>query len=107
MLRQGNITHHEYIQVGKVQDVGLNQIAMEIWETRWDEEQAHIRSLRGIIFETLLSLQFFIFQYGIVYKLHATGNDTSLKVYAWSWIVLAGLILIFKVCVLTPNFYSP
>ncbi|KAL9265167.1 Callose synthase 9-like protein [Drosera capensis] len=27
-LRQGNITHHEYIQVGKGRDVGLNQIAI-------------------------------------------------------------------------------
>ncbi|KAH0944092.1 hypothetical protein HID58_003729 [Brassica napus] len=28
ILRQGNITHHEYIQVGKGRDVGLNQIAL-------------------------------------------------------------------------------
>ncbi|CAK8536422.1 unnamed protein product [Lathyrus sativus] len=27
-LRRGNITHHEYIQVGKGRDVGLNQISM-------------------------------------------------------------------------------
>ncbi|XP_057538418.1 callose synthase 11 [Amaranthus tricolor] len=27
-LRQGNVTHHEYIEVGKGRDVGLNQIAM-------------------------------------------------------------------------------
>ncbi|KAG5561962.1 hypothetical protein RHGRI_004858 [Rhododendron griersonianum] len=27
-LRQGNIAHHEYIQVGKGKDVGLNQIAL-------------------------------------------------------------------------------
>ncbi|KAF6151832.1 hypothetical protein GIB67_010406 [Kingdonia uniflora] len=27
-LRQGNVTHHEYIQVGKGRDVGLNQIAI-------------------------------------------------------------------------------
>ncbi|GMN26653.1 hypothetical protein TIFTF001_001381 [Ficus carica] len=27
-LRQGNVTHHEYIQVGKGRDVGLNQIAV-------------------------------------------------------------------------------
>ncbi|CAM8969696.1 unnamed protein product [Rhodiola kirilowii] len=27
-LREGNVTHHEYIQVGKGRDVGLNQIAM-------------------------------------------------------------------------------
>lgn len=76
---------------------GIGVKGEESWEAWWDEEQAHIRSLRGRIFETILSLRFFIFQYGIVYKLHATGNDTSLKVYAWSWIVLTGLILIFKI----------
>lgn len=27
-LRGGNVTHHEYIQVGKGRDVGLNQISM-------------------------------------------------------------------------------
>ncbi|XLS78494.1 hypothetical protein HN51_062719 [Arachis hypogaea] len=27
-LREGNVTHHEYIQVGKGRDVGLNQITM-------------------------------------------------------------------------------
>nr|GMD69640.1 callose synthase 9 [Ipomoea batatas] len=27
-LRQGNVTHHEYIQFGKGRDVGLNQIAL-------------------------------------------------------------------------------
>lgn len=27
-LREGNVTHHEYIQVGKGRDVGLNQISV-------------------------------------------------------------------------------
>ena len=27
-LREGNVTHHEYIQVGKGRDVGLEQITM-------------------------------------------------------------------------------
>ncbi|KAK4780638.1 hypothetical protein SAY87_016744 [Trapa incisa] len=27
-LREGNVTHHEYIQVGKGRDVGMNQISM-------------------------------------------------------------------------------
>lgn len=47
--------------------------------------------------ETLLSLRFFIFQYGVVYKLHIQGSDTSLSVYGFSWIVLAVLIILFKV----------
>lgn len=28
ILREGNVTHHEYIQVGKGRNVGLNQISM-------------------------------------------------------------------------------
>lgn len=44
----------------------------------------HIQTLRGRILETILSLRFFIFQYGIVYKLHLTGNDTSLAVHFFS-----------------------
>lgn len=27
-MRRGNVTHHEYIQVGKGRDVGLNQISL-------------------------------------------------------------------------------
>lgn len=43
--------------------------------------QMHIQTLRGRILETVLSLRFLIFQYGIVYKLHLTGRNTSLAVY--------------------------
>ena len=44
--------------------------------------QIHIRTLEGRIAETILSLRFFIFQYGIVYKLHLQGSNTSLTVTA-------------------------
>ncbi|XP_068639698.1 callose synthase 9 isoform X2 [Aristolochia californica] len=76
---------------------GIGVKGEESWEAWWDEELGHIRTLRGRILETLLSLRFFIFQYGVVYKLHATGSDTSLTVYGLSWIVLAVLIILFKV----------
>lgn len=42
--------------------------------------QAHLRTLRGRILETILSLRFFIFQYGIVYKLDVERHSTSLAV---------------------------
>ncbi|CAK9137158.1 unnamed protein product [Ilex paraguariensis] len=58
---------------------------------------AHIRTFRGRVLETILSLRFFIFQYGIVYKLNIQANDTSLTVYGLSWIVFAVLIILFKV----------
>ncbi|XP_004299187.1 PREDICTED: callose synthase 10 [Fragaria vesca subsp. vesca] len=67
------------------------------WESWWDEEQMHIQTLRGRILETILSLRFFIFQYGIVYKLHLTGKDTSLAIYGFSWVVLITIVMIFKV----------
>uniref|UniRef100_A0A0D9WKZ0 1,3-beta-glucan synthase n=1 Tax=Leersia perrieri TaxID=77586 RepID=A0A0D9WKZ0_9ORYZ len=51
------------------------------WESWWDEEQAHIQTLRGRILETILSLRFLIFQYGIVYKLKITSHNTSLALF--------------------------
>lgn len=73
------------------------------WESWWDEEQIHIHTLRGRVLETLLSLRFFIFQYGIVYKLHLTGSNTSLAIYGFSWIVLFAIIILFKIFTLSPK----
>ncbi|KAK4436911.1 Callose synthase 10 [Sesamum alatum] len=44
-----------------------------------------------------------MFQYGIVYKLHATGNNTSIAVYGFSWVVLVGIVLIFKIFTFSPK----
>ncbi|KAK6123689.1 hypothetical protein DH2020_042571 [Rehmannia glutinosa] len=73
------------------------------WESWWDEEQMHIQTLRGRILETILSLRFIMFQYGIVYKLHLTGKDTSIAVYGFSWAVLVGIVLIFKIFTFSPK----
>ncbi|KAE8123986.1 hypothetical protein FH972_018899 [Carpinus fangiana] len=73
------------------------------WESWWDEEQMHIQTLRGRILETILSLRFLMFQYGIVYKLHITGKDTSLALYGFSWAVLIGIVMIFKVFAYSPK----
>ncbi|KAM0935660.1 putative 1,3-beta-glucan synthase [Dioscorea sansibarensis] len=73
------------------------------WESWWDEEQSHIHTLRGRILETILSLRFLIFQYGIVYKLNLTGDDTSLAIYGFSWVVLAIIVLIFKIFTYSPR----
>ncbi|CAN1241663.1 Callose synthase 9, partial [Linum perenne] len=59
---------------------GIGVKGEESWEAWWEEELAHIRTFSGRIMETILSLRFFIFQYGIVYKLDAQANDTSLTV---------------------------
>ncbi|WVZ58008.1 hypothetical protein U9M48_008324 [Paspalum notatum var. saurae] len=73
------------------------------WESWWDEEQAHIKTFRGRILETILSLRFLIFQYGIVYKLKITDHNTSLAVYGFSWIVLLVMVLLFKLFTATPK----
>lgn len=73
------------------------------WESWWEEEQAHIQTLRGRILETILSLRFIIFQYGIVYKLHLTQKDTSLAIYGFSWVVLVGIVMIFKLFSFSPK----
>ncbi|KAJ8436464.1 hypothetical protein Cgig2_000449 [Carnegiea gigantea] len=59
--------------------------------------KGHIRTLSGRIAETILSLRFLIFQYGIAYKLHVKGTNTSLTVYGFSWAAFAVLIVLFKV----------
>ncbi|XP_058090544.1 callose synthase 9 isoform X3 [Magnolia sinica] len=76
---------------------GIGVKGEESWEAWWDEELAHIRTVRGRILETILCTRFLMFQYGVVYKLHLTGKSTSLTVYGLSWIVLAVLIILFKV----------
>lgn len=51
------------------------------WLMNWHVDlQSHIRTLEGRIVETILSLRFFIFQYGVVYKLDVQGSDKSLTV---------------------------
>ncbi|WZZ62937.1 hypothetical protein YC2023_063044 [Brassica napus] len=76
---------------------GIGVKGGESWEAWWEEEISHIRTLSGRIVETILSLRFFIFQYGIVYKLNLQGSDTSIAVYGWSWAAFAMLIVLFKV----------
>lgn len=76
---------------------GIGVKGEESWEAWWDEELVHIRHFSSRIMETILSLRFFIFQYGIVYKLNVQETNTSLTVYGLSWIVLVVLIILFKV----------
>lgn len=76
------------------------------WESWWEEEQAHIHTLRGRILETILSVRFFIFQYGIVYKIHLTEDDTSLAIYGFSWVVLAIIVMLLKIYTFSPKKYA-
>ncbi|KAK4380701.1 hypothetical protein RND71_002563 [Anisodus tanguticus] len=76
---------------------GIGVKGEESWEAWWDEELAHIRTFGGRVMETILSLRFFIFQFGIVYKLDVQGTNTSLTVYGFSWVAFAVILLLFKV----------
>lgn len=63
------------------------------WETWWEEEQAHLRKTNvwGKLMEIILDLRFFLFQYGIVYRLHIAGGSTKIFVYviSWSYVLIA------------------
>jgi callose synthase len=60
--------------------------------------QAHIHNVGGRILETVLSLRFFIFQYGVVYHMDASESSKALLIYWISWAVLGGLFVLLLVC---------
>ncbi|CAK9146928.1 unnamed protein product [Ilex paraguariensis] len=78
---------------------GIGVPAAKSWESWWEEEQEHLQStgLFGRLCEIVLSLRFFIYQYGIVYQLHVANNDTSIMVYGLSWLVIVAAMIILKI----------
>ncbi|CAI0440651.1 unnamed protein product [Linum tenue] len=70
------------------------------WESWWEEEQEHLRhsGKRGIVAEILLSLRFFIYQYGLVYHLSMTkkAKTKSVLVYGISWCVIFLILFVMK-----------
>ncbi|KAI9398707.1 hypothetical protein POPTR_003G214200v4 [Populus trichocarpa] len=70
------------------------------WESWWEEEQEHLRhsGKRGIVAEILLSLRFFIYQYGLVYHLTITKKmkDRSFLIYGISWLVILLILFVMK-----------
>lgn len=67
---------------------GVFAKAEQSWERWWYEEQDHFRTtgIWGKIFEIILDLRFFFFQYGIVYQLGIASGSTNIAVYLLSWI---------------------
>ena len=61
---------------------GIGVPSEKSWESWWEEEQEHLRhsGKRGILAEILLSLRFFIYQYGLVYHLTITKKTKSFLV---------------------------
>ncbi|WOK92140.1 callose synthase 5-like [Canna indica] len=78
---------------------GIGVPANKSWESWWDEEQEHLQStgFLGRFWEIVLSLRFFLFQYGIVYQLHVSSHNKSMIVYGLSWFVIVAVMLILKV----------
>ncbi|CAI9753068.1 unnamed protein product [Fraxinus pennsylvanica] len=78
---------------------GIGVPATKSWESWWDEEQEHLQhtGLIGRFWEIVLSLRFFIYQYGIVYHLHVAQKDKSIVVYGLSWLVIVAVMLILKI----------
>lgn len=76
---------------------GIGVLPEKSWESWWEKEQEHLfySGKRGIIIEILLSLRFFIYQYGLVYHLTITKNK-SILVYGVSWFVIFLILIVMK-----------
>nr|KYP65055.1 Callose synthase 3 [Cajanus cajan] len=78
---------------------GIGVLPEKSWESWWEEEQEHLQysGMRGIIVEILLSLRFFIYQYGLVYHLNITKKgEKSFLVYGVSWLVIFVILFVMK-----------
>ncbi|XP_010229272.1 callose synthase 3 [Brachypodium distachyon] len=77
---------------------GIGVSPEKSWESWWEIEQEHLKysGTIGIFVEIILSLRFFIYQYGLVYHLNITQNNKSILVYLISWLVILVALLIMK-----------
>ncbi|KAK9085808.1 hypothetical protein Sjap_026219 [Stephania japonica] len=68
------------------------------WESWWNDEQAHLQhsGFFSRILEILVSLRFFIYQYGMVYHLDIAQENKDFLVYLLSWLVIAIIFLLAK-----------
>ncbi|XP_038985106.1 putative callose synthase 8 isoform X2 [Phoenix dactylifera] len=68
------------------------------WESWWNAEHAHLRhsGLSSRILEVLLSLRFFIYQYGLVYHLDISQDNKNFTVYVLSWLVIVAVFVSVK-----------
>ncbi|XP_043697795.1 callose synthase 5 [Telopea speciosissima] len=78
---------------------GIGVPAVKSWESWWEEEQEHLQytGFSGRFWEIILSLRFFIYQYGIVYHLHVAHGNKGIIVYGLSWLVIVAVMVIFKI----------
>ncbi|KAK7824056.1 callose synthase 9 [Quercus suber] len=106
-LRQGNITHHEYIQVGKGRDVGLNQIALfEGKVAGGNGEQVLSRDIYrlGQLFDFFRMLSFFFTTVGYYVCTMMTVLTIYIFLYGRVYLAFSGLDeAISKVAKITGN----
>ncbi|XWS10813.1 hypothetical protein CRYUN_Cryun38cG0030100 [Craigia yunnanensis] len=68
------------------------------WQSWWNDEQAHLRrsGYGARFFEILLSIRFFLYQYGLVYHLDISQQSKNFLVYVLSWVVILAVFLTVK-----------
>ncbi|KAL0743640.1 hypothetical protein Bca4012_085153 [Brassica carinata] len=78
------------------------------WQSWWNDEQAHLRGsgVGARCLEIILSLRFFLYQYGLVYHLDITQSNTNIIVYALSWVVILATFLTVKAVDLGRQLFS-
>ncbi|XP_065872528.1 callose synthase 2 [Euphorbia lathyris] len=93
-LREGNVTHHEYIQVGKGRDVGLNQISMfEAKIANGNGEQTLSRDIYrlGHRFDFFRMLSCYFTTVGSYFSTLLTVLTVYVFLYGRLYLVLSGL----------------
>uniref|UniRef100_A0A2P2MMM7 1,3-beta-glucan synthase n=5 Tax=Rhizophora mucronata TaxID=61149 RepID=A0A2P2MMM7_RHIMU len=93
-LREGNVTHHEYIQVGKGRDVGLNQISMfEAKIANGNGEQTLSRDIYrlGHRFDFFRMLSCYFTTVGFYFSTLLTVLIVYVFLYGRLYLVLSGL----------------
>ncbi|WZY83448.1 hypothetical protein YC2023_029832 [Brassica napus] len=93
-LRQGNITHHEYIQVGKGRDVGLNQIALfEGKVAGGNGEQVLSRDVYrlGQLLDFFRMLSFYFTTVGFYFSTMLTVLTLYIFLYGRAYLALSGV----------------
>ncbi|THG07021.1 hypothetical protein TEA_008471 [Camellia sinensis var. sinensis] len=93
-LREGNVTHHEYIQVGKGRDVGLNQISQfEAKIANGNGEQTLSRDIYrlGHRFDFFRMLSCYFTTVGSYFSTLITVLTVYIFLYGRLYLVLSGL----------------
>ncbi|KAG8386708.1 hypothetical protein BUALT_Bualt03G0177100 [Buddleja alternifolia] len=93
-LRRGYVTHHEYIQVGKGRDVGMNQISLfEAKVANGNGEQTLSRDVYrlGRRFDFYRMMSFYFTTVGFYFSSMVTVLTVYMFLYGRAYLVLSGL----------------